>query len=298
MMQGEYPMPIKIPVVPGSDGVGIVQAVGSNVSEFARGDSVVTLFSQKHIAGPTTTETIHSGLGGALDGTLRNYAIFPQYGLVKSPANLSVHEASTLSCAPVTAWNSLYGLESKALKAGDYVLTQGTGGVSISAMQFARASGAIVIALSSSQEKLDFLKKHGANHVVNYKSDKNWGETVKNLTPEQRGVDHIVEVGGLSNLKQSFQAIKPEGVISIVGYIGGPEGTDAPTLVDTLKVPCIVRGIQIGSRAQFQAMNRSIEANDIHPVLDKVFPFEQLKEAYQYQWDQKHVGKVVVEVSK
>jgi NADPH:quinone reductase-like Zn-dependent oxidoreductase len=298
-MQGKYPFPMAAPVVPCSDGVGKVVAVGPRVSEFAEGDSVATLFNQKHQAGPIRPAGIGSGLGGALDGTLREYGVFPEFGLVKAPSNTTVNEAATLSCAPLTAYNALYGLSGKTVKAGDWVLTQGTGGVSLSAIQFAKAAGASVIATSSSPEKLEFLKKVGATHVINYKTDSNWGETAKNLTQGKLGVDHVIEVGGPGTMRQSMLAIKPEGVITVIGFLGGMKHDQTPTTLDTLTHLCIVRGILVGSRQQFQDMVAAIETADIHPIVDEnVFSFEKAVDAYKYQWDQKHLGKVVIEVGK
>ncbi|ETN46523.1 uncharacterized protein HMPREF1541_00708 [Cyphellophora europaea CBS 101466] len=295
--KGMYPFPAAVPVVPCSDGVGKVVKIGAKVSEFSEGDSVATLFSQKHQAGPIKPAAMASGLGGALHGTLREYAAFPESGLVRAPSNISVNEAATLSCAPLTAYNALFGLESKHVKAGDWVLTQGTGGVSLSAIQFARAAGASVIATSSSDEKLEFLKKAGATHVINYKKDTNWGETAKNLTTGKLGVDHVVEVGGPGTMKQSMLAVKPEGVITVIGFLGGVQAENTPTTLDTLTHLCTVRGILVGSRQQFEDMVRAIETAGIHPVVDKnVFSFEKAVDAYNYQWDQKHLGKVVIEV--
>lgn len=278
-----------------SDGVGKVVAVGTKVSEFKEGDSVATLFTQKHQAGPITTAALTTSLGGALPGTLREYGVFPETGLVRAPSNTTTNEAATLSCAPLTAWNALYGL--KALKSGDWVLTQGTGGVSLAAIQFARAAGASVIATSSSEEKLKFLKELGATHTINYKTEKNWGEKAKELTTGGDGVDHVVEVGGPGTMKQSMLAVKPEGVITVIGFLGGVDPKDTPSTLDTLTHICTVRGILVGSRQQFQDMVRAIETADIHPVVDKtVFTFEKALDAYKYQWDQKHLGKVVITV--
>ena len=267
-----------------SDGAGNVLAVGKKVTEFSEGDKVCTLFNQDHQAGPMTGKAVASGLGGALDGTLRRYGVFPQTGLVLAPSNITPDEAGTLTCAPLTAWNALYGLESKALKPGDTVLTQGTGGVSISAVQFAKAAGATVIATTSSDEKAKALEKLGADVVINYKKDPNWGETAKRLSPGKLGCDHIIEVGGPGTMKQSMLAVKMEGVISVIGFLGGGKADDTPSTLDTLTHLCTVRGILVGSRLQFQAMNRCIDANNIHPVVDKTtFKFEDAKEAYKYQ---------------
>jgi NADPH:quinone reductase-like Zn-dependent oxidoreductase len=206
-------------------------------------------------------------------------------------------EASTLSCAALTAWNALYGLESRALKPGQWVLTQGTGGVSIFALQFAKAAGAKVIATTSSKEKADLLKKYGADHVINYKETSNWGEEAAKLTPGQKGVHHVVEVGGPSTMAQSLKAIAIDGVISIIGFIGGG-GAEQPTFLDCLNNICTVRGILVGSRLQMEDMCAAIEANDLHPIVDeKVFELKDLKEAYEYMWDQKHFGKLCVKVA-
>lgn len=291
---GKYPFPQREGVVPGSDGAGTVEAVGRNVHRFKPGDRVATLFNQGHLGGPVDPYNINTGVGGVVDGVLREYGAYDEQGLVKIPGNLNWLEASTLTCAAVTAWNALYGLESKGLKPGDTVLTQGTGGVSIFAVQFAKAAGARVIATTSSEDKAETLKKLGANHVINYKEDPNWGVTAKKLTSNGEGVDHIFEVGGPRTMKQSLEAIKMEGVISIIGFLGGMT-RDAPSFVDCLNRVCTVRGVLVGSRLQFEAMNRAIEANNIKPVVDKqVFALDQLKDAYQYMWDQKHFGKLCI----
>lgn len=284
-------------IVPGSDGAGTVEDVGSRVSLFKKGDKVLTLFNQGHQAGSLNPSTMASGLGGALDGTLRQHAVFEETGLVSMPSNLNFREGSTLTCAALTAWNALYGLESRSLKPGHTVLTQGTGGVSMFALQFAKAAGATVIATTSSAAKAEKLKELGAHHVINYKEDPNWGETAKKFTAGGEGVDHVVEVGGPVTMKQSLTAIKIDGVISIIGFVGGFT-KDQPGFIDCLSNICTVRGVLVGSKLQFEDMNRAIEATNLKPVVDeKTFKLEELKEAYQYMWDQKHFGKLVVDVS-
>jgi len=213
------------------------------------------------------------------------------------PTNLNFLEASTLSCAALTDWNGLYGLESRALKPGQWVLTQGTGGVSIFAVQFAKAAGARVIATTSSAAKAETLKKLGADHVINYKDTSNWGEEAKKLTGGA-GVQHVIEVGGPSTMAQSLKAIAIDGVISIIGFIGGMS-KDQPTFLDCLTNMCTVRGILVGSRLQMEDMCAAIEANDLHPVVDeKVFKLQELREAYEYMWEQKHFGKLTVKVAE
>ncbi|CAF9917142.1 MAG: hypothetical protein HETSPECPRED_003150 [Heterodermia speciosa] len=294
--KGKYPFPAQDGVVPGSDGAGVVEAVGPRVTRFKVGDKVVTLFNQAHLGGPISRAALMSGVGGAVDGTLRQYGAYSEQGLVAMPQSLDYIQASTLSCAAVTAWNGLYGLESKALKAGDTVLTQGTGGVSIFALQFAKAAGARVIATTSSDSKAQTLKKLGADHVINYKTDQDWGSTAKRLSPHGLGVHHILEVGGPTSMKQSLAAIIPEGVISIIGFLGGMT-KDQPSFLECLNNICTVRGVVVGSRLQFEAMNEAIDANEIKPVVDKqIFNLEQLKEAYQYMWDQKHFGKLAIKI--
>ncbi len=283
--------------MPCSDASGEVLATGRRVTRFKKGDQVTTLFNQGHIAGPLTPSAVSTGLGGALPGTLRQYGVFEEDGLVTKPKTLSAEEASTLSCAALTAWNALYGLQSKALKPGDVVLTQGTGGVSLFAVQFAVAAGATVIATTSSEEKAKKLKDLGAHHIINYKSNPNWGEEAKKLTYEEQGVDHILEVGGPTTMKQSLNAIKIEGVISIIGFLGGAP-KDQPSFLECLNHLCIVRGILVGSRLQFEEMNRAIDANRIKPVVDsRIFKLDEARKAYEHMWGQKHFGKVVIMVS-
>ncbi|KAL9101162.1 MAG: hypothetical protein Q9187_009273, partial [Circinaria calcarea] len=270
------------------------------------GDKVLTLFNQGHLAGPMTAEAVGTGLGAAINGTLCQYGAYDEQGLVSMPETLDFRQASTLTCAGVTAWNALYGLRSNALKPGDTVLTQGTGGVSIFALQvpselttipkFAKAAGARVIATTSSDSKAETLKKLGADHVINYKTDENWGETAAKLTPGGAGVEFIIEVGGPKSMAQSLRAIKIDGLISVIGFLGG-QSKDQPGFLECLTNSCIVRGLMVGSRQSFEEMNRAIDVNGIKPVVDeKVFKLEEVKEAYQYMWDQKHFGKLTISI--
>lgn len=284
---------MNFPVVPGSDGAGEVVEVGPRVTRFKKGDKVVTLFNQGHQFGPVDLQSAGTGLGGVLDGTLRQYGSFHETGLAFAPKNLNALETATLTCAGLTSWNALYGL--KALKPGQTVLVQGTGGVSIFALQFAKAAGARVIATSSTKEKCDTLKKLGADHVINYKEDTNWGKTAKGLTPGGEGVDNVIEVGGAGTLEQSVAAIKYEGIISIIGFLGGTKCN--VTAIDALSNICTFRGVYVGSRQQLEDMCAAVEVNDIHPVVDeKVFSLEQAKEAYEYMWAKKHFGKVAIRI--
>jgi NADPH:quinone reductase-like Zn-dependent oxidoreductase len=238
-------------VVPGSDGAGEVVAVGSKVTRFQKGDKVVTLFNQGHLAGSLTSKTFKTGIGGMLDGVLREYAVYNENGLVAMPSRLSWFEASTLPCAAVTAWNALYGV--KHLQPGQVVLTQGTGGVSIFAIQLAKAAGATVIATTSSASKARLLNDLGADHVINYKEEKDWGAKAKALTPNCEGVDHVIEVGGPLTIAQSLKATKLDGVISIIGFLaGGAE--QSPSFMEILSRGVLVRGVVVGSRQQFEEM--------------------------------------------
>ncbi|KAM0692137.1 hypothetical protein Q7P36_008338 [Cladosporium allicinum] len=297
IVKGFYPFALKTPIVPTSDGAGVVEAVGSGVTRFQKGDKVLTLFNQGHLAGSLDHITVQTGVGGTIDGALQQYGAFNEQGLVAMPSNLDFLQGSTLVCAGLTAWNGLYGLESRSLKPGDWVLTQGTGGVSMFAVQFAKAAGAKVIATTSSAAKGDKLKALGADHVINYKEVENWGEEAKKLTPGGRGVQHILEVGGPNTMTQSLKAVSIDGVISIIGFLGGVKGEQQPTFLDCLNNICTVRGVLVGSRLQFEEMNRAIEANDIKPVVDeKVFTLDEARDAYQYMWDQKHFGKLCVKI--
>ncbi|KAK2737444.1 putative alcohol dehydrogenase [Colletotrichum kahawae] len=195
------------------------------VTDFTAGDKVYTLFNELHQTNPITPDAVGSGLGGAVDGTLRKYAVFPDHGLVTAPSTLSSIEASTLTCAALTAWNALFGL--KKLKAGDWVLTQGNGGVSLAAIQFAVATGATVVATTSSNDKADILKKMGVSHVINYREVAEWGDAARALTPKGLGFDHILEIGGAATVAQSLKAIKLEGIITIIGFLTSNEMTSS-----------------------------------------------------------------------
>lgn len=298
-MQGTYPFALKPNVVPGSDGAGTVLAVGQHVSRFAPGDKVVTTLHQQHIAGSVDNRITQYALGGSINGTFRTIGAFDEQGLVRMPEGLSFTEAATLSCAGVTAWNALFGVSGKQLQPGQWVLTQGTGGVSIFAIQFAKAFGARVIATTSSSEKARLLQQLGADHIINYRDTPDWASEVKTITGGV-GVDLVIEVAGLSTLKQSAASVKRDGLISVVGFVGGTEGKEMPTLLDPWMNLYTARGIWVGSRTQMEDMCRAIEANPekLRPVLDShSFTLEQLKEAYEYLSEGKHQGKVGIEIA-
>ncbi|KAH8902217.1 NAD(P)-binding protein [Coniochaeta sp. PMI_546] len=298
--KGEYPWEVKDGVVPGSDGAGTVLATGRHVSRFQPGDEVITMLLPKNVGGPPTEKALTTSLGATLDGTLRTVGVFDEQGLVTMPKGLSFVEAATLSCAGVTAWNALFGLPGRPLMAGQWVLTQGTGGVSTFAVQFAKAVGARVIATTSTDEKAQLLKQLGADHVINYREDISWGATAKKLTGGC-GVDVVVEVTGRTSLTQSVNSVKLDGTISVVGFVGGMESKGpVPTLLDAWGRLFTARGLWVGNRVQMEEMCRAIEANveSLRPVIDpKIFTLEQLKEAYEYMSSGKHQGKVCIKVA-
>lgn len=269
--------------------------MGSDVIRFQKGDKVIPAFYQDFFHGPAP-DIPNKGLGGSADGVFRKVGVFNEQGLVSMPQNLSYLEAATLPCAAVTAWNGLNGLE--ALKPGDCVLVQGTGGVSMFALQFAIAAGATVIATTSSDSKAAKLKDLGAHHVINYRQDANWGDRAKELSPHKRGCQRIIEIGGPATVKQSLQAIAPGGHIAMIGFITGlQKGEDEPSYLEAFAKSCVVRGIEVGNRGQLEEMIRAVEVNDIHPVIDPTeFGFDELPKALEHQFAQKHFGKVVVSI--
>ncbi|TFK48232.1 NAD-P-binding protein [Heliocybe sulcata] len=292
--KGQYSLGVKDNVVPGSDMAGEIIAVGADVDGFKKGDRVCANFALDHIYGDVNEKIKNTGLGAPIDGVLTEYKSFPAHSLVHIPAHLDYVQASTLPCAALTAYNALMG--PTPLKAGDTVLVQGTGGVSVFALQFAKASGATVIATSSSDEKLKTAKALGADHLINYRQVPEWEKEVLKITGG-RGVDHVVEVGGPGTLMKSLAAVRYAGWVHVIGFVAGPgDASNAPVVA--LTKAAMIRGILIGSRDQFESMNRLITAQKLTPVVDKVFSFDELKDAYAYLESQKHVGKVVVKIAK
>ncbi|POR49952.1 zinc-dependent alcohol dehydrogenase family protein [Bosea psychrotolerans] len=288
--RGSYHTSFPTPLVPLSDGVGEVVAIGSDVTRVKVGDRVCGTFWQRWVAGGFEMAQAAYQLGGPLDGMLREYACLDEQGVVPAPAHLSHAEAATLPCAAVTAWHSL--VTEGALKPGDTVLVQGTGGVSLFALQFALAAGARVIATSSSDEKLAQARTLGAFAGINYRRSPNWAEAVLELTGGQ-GVDQVVEVGGPQSFAQSLHATRRGGQISIIGYLGGTEGAINP--LDIFRRQLRVRGIPVGSRASFEAMNRAISATRLTPVIARRFDWMDIAEALAFLESGTHFGKVVLE---
>jgi len=279
---------IRLPLVPLSDGAGEVVEVGQGVKRFNPGDRVAAIFFQGWLAGSPLSSHGQSALGGALDGMLTEYIALNQDGLVPIPDYMSFEEAATLPCAAVTSWNAL--VTTGSITAGETVLVMGTGGVSIFALQFARMHGARVIATSSSDAKLVRLREMGAAGVVNYNTSPDWDKRVLEIT-RGRGVDHVVEVGGAGTLAKSIRATKMSGRISLIGLLGGGGQIDPMPIL--LKNICL-QGIYVGSREMFEQMNRAMEINGVHPVIDRVFPFHQAREAYAYLESGAHFGKVCI----
>ena len=289
--KGAYGAKTMQPIVPLSDGAGEVVTVGAGVTRVQVGNRVAGAFMQTFLAGELTLEKSKSALGGAIDGVLAEYVVFDEQGVVKIPAHLSYEEAATLPCAAVTAWNAL--VAEGQLKAGDTVLLQGTGGVSLFALQFAQLMGATVIITSSSDAKLERAKQMGAAVGINYKTTPNWEETVWSLT-DGRGVDHVVEVGGSNTLSQSLRAVRYGGKIALIGVLTGTAGDVKTSAI--LHKHVRVQGIYVGSRDLFESMNRAIALHKMQPVVDRVFPFAAAKEAMQYLESGAHFGKVVITI--
>lgn len=290
MVLGKYNPKQKLPLIPCSDGVGKVVEVGEGVTRVRAGDRVSPIFAQQWLAGEPTREKARSTLGGPLDGTLAELMVVDQEGLVKVPDHLTDDEAASLPCAAVTAWNALMAA---GVKAGDTVLVQGTGGVSLFALQFAKALGARVIATSSSDEKLARVREMGAAEGINYRETPEWGTRAKELTGGL-GVDLVVEVGGAGTLDQSLRAVRFGGAISLIGNLAGIDAQVRLTLIFMQHVRML--GIFVGHRESFEAMNRAIAVHGLRPVIDRVFPLEESRAAFELMSAGKHFGKICVRV--
>jgi NADPH:quinone reductase-like Zn-dependent oxidoreductase len=268
-----------------------VISVGENVDEFKVGDNVVSTFWPYWLGGEMTPATRRDIPGDSIDGYAREYVCMPAHAFTKAPAGYTHVEAATLPCAGVTAWRGL--VVCGQVKLGDTVLILGTGGVSMFALQFAKAAGARVIATSSSDEKLEKLKRLGADAVINYKAVANWGQKVKDLT-DGRGVDHAIEVGGPGTLMQSIAACRTGGHIALIGVLTGFAGeVSIPALFSS---QIRVSGISIGSRADQEDMIRAITVNRLKPIIDRRFPLQAIGDAFKYYESQMHFGKVCLEL--
>lgn len=292
MVKGLYNPRLPLPLIPFSDGVGDVIAVGEGVTRIKAGDRVAGIFMQRWLAGELTEATSKSALGGGIDGMLAECVVLHEDGVVQVPEHLSYEEAATLPCAGVTAWHAV--IES-GLKPGESVLLLGTGGVSLFALQFVRLAGAKVIITSRSDEKLARAMEMGATDGINYQSVPEWSNRVRELTGGV-GVDLVVEVGGAGTLPQSLRAVRTGGRISLIGILTGATGEINPRPIIMKKIR--VQGIFVGSREMFEAMNRAISLHHLHPVVDRVFPFEDARDALRYMESGTHFGKICIRMPR
>ena len=292
VVSGTYNPRMKLPAVPFSDGSGEVEAVGEGVSRWKPGDRVCPIFVQRWLDGGVSVEKSRTSLGAGAqwDGVLREFGTFSEQSLVRVPEHLSFEEAATLPCVGVTAWNALN--VSGKLRAGESVLTMGTGGVSTFALQLAKLSGARVIATTSSDSKAERLTGLGADDVINYQSREDWDAAVLELTGK-RGVDHVIEVGGSGTLNRSLNAVRHGGHVAMIGALTGPaEFNPVAVFMKSVRL----KGIYVGSRQMFEDLNRAMEVGKVNPVIDRIFDFDEVKDALRYMESGSHFGKVVVRI--
>ena len=289
--KGAYNPRLPLPRVICSDGAGEVARVGPAVKRIKVGDRVAGAFMQGWTDGALTEAKSRTALGGDLDGMLAEYVVLNEEGVVPIPSHLTFEEAATLPCAGVTAWHALIA---GGVKAGDTVLLQGTGGVSIFALQFAKLHGARVLITSGSDEKLGRAKGMGADEGTNYRASPDWEKWAREETGGV-GVDQVIEVGGAGTLERSMRAVRVGGTISLIGVLSGGAGTVNPLPI--LMRSVTVRGIFVGSRAMFEAMNRAIELARLRPIVDRVFEFSHAADALRHLESGAHFGKVVVRVT-
>jgi NADPH:quinone reductase-like Zn-dependent oxidoreductase len=293
IVRGSYRMPARDNLIPLSDGAGEVVELGPGVMRVKVGDKVAGSFFQRWPAGEMNAEaTAVSALGGAIDGMLAEYAVLEEEGVVKIPLHLSVEEGATLPCAAVTAWSAI--MHHAKLVAGNTVLLEGTGGVSVSGLQLAHAMGITPVITSSSDEKLKRAKALGAACCINYKTTPEWDKAAREFTGGH-GVDHVLEVGGKDTLTRAFGAIRIGGKISIIGSVSGGATELNPALIFSKRAN--VQGIYVGSTEMFEAMNALISVHKIRPVVDRVFGFDEVKAAFNHMAAGAHFGKIVVRVA-
>lgn len=279
-------------LVPLSDGAGTITALGPDVHDFKVGDRVTACFFQEWPAGTATEHAMESDTGRAVDGALQEYRAYKTSGLVHTPAHLSDAEAATLTCAGLTAWSAVFRLGHT--QPGDVLLTQGTGGVSLFALQFAKMGGATVIVTSSSDAKLARARDLGADHGINYAANAEWGAAAKTLAGGD-GVDNVVELGGTETMKQSLIAVRPGGTLSLIGVLSGAT-TGNVLLPFIISRDVRLQGVTVGPREDMDRMCRAIEAAAMKPVIDKVFGFEDSADAYRHLASGVHFGKVCIDI--
>jgi NADPH:quinone reductase-like Zn-dependent oxidoreductase len=288
IITGKYRYDLAHDTIPCSDGAGEVVFVGSAVTRFRPGDRVIPTFFQIWIDGLPPKN--RAALGAPLDGTLAEFVSLHEDGWVAMPSSLSFEQAATLPCAGPTAWNALMRAGTP-IKPGDTVLSLGTGGVSMFALQFARAAGARVMVTSSSDEKIRRARELGASDGVNYKAHPDWEKEVLRLTGG-RGVDCVIENGGIGTLARSFECVGWGGKVALIGVLAGREGNANPH--DLMFKSASLHGIGVGSRASLEQLIQAIEVNRIQPVIDRVFPFDQADDAFALQASGSYLGKIVI----
>lgn len=293
LLRGEYPLKTKENGIPVSDGAGEVIAVGKDVARILKGDRVAVGCTANWIGGPYTPEYRSSSVGFAIDGLLAEYVVFNEDALVRIPDYMSYVEAASLPCAAVTAWAALNKVE--PLQPGQTVLVQGTGGVSLFALQFAKIFGARVLAITSSDGKAAKLKELGADTVVNYSTTPDWDQDILALTGG-KGVDKVLDVAGEKTIVKSAASTKITGTVVLIGFASGFGGGLPP--IDILIRTLTVTGSAVGSRIEFEAMLRAMERHQVRPVIDQVYPFGEFREAYKRLEGGQQVGKVVIEIAK
>jgi NADPH:quinone reductase-like Zn-dependent oxidoreductase len=286
---GRYNPRMKLPAIPLSDAAGEIVEIGAGVTKWKVGDRVCSCVIPGWTSGGPTAESARTAIGaGGLTGVAREYAPFKEDGVVATPETVSFDEAATLPCAALTAWHAL--AISGQVQAGETVLTLGTGGVSVFAVQFAKATGARVIATSSSDEKLARIRELGADETINYKATPDWDKVVLELT-DGRGVDHVIEVGGSGTLTRSIKSVRVGGHIALIGALDmAGEFNPIPIFMKGIRV----QGIFVGSREMFEDMNAFVSKHDIHPVIDRTFGFDELRDALHYMENGSHFGKIVI----
>lgn len=289
MIDGAYNPRQPLPLVPLSDGVGEVVDVGAGVRWPKTGMRVCPIFAEGWLEGPPNRAKLATTLGGPLPGTLTEYRLAPASAVVEAPSHLTDAEAATLPCAAVTAWHAL--ISEGRLQPGEKVLVQGTGGVSIFALQFAAMVGAEVVVTSSSSAKLERARELGASHGIDYRAHPEWGKAARAWSGGE-GVDLIVEVGGAGTMENSLRAIRPGGTIAVIGVLAG--ASQALSVTPILMQQIRMQGIIVGSRAIFEAMNRAIHHARLRPVVDRVFDFEDARGALDHLRSGRHFGKVVI----
>jgi NADPH:quinone reductase-like Zn-dependent oxidoreductase len=299
VIKGLYNPKMALPRIPCSDGAGEVVAVGDGVSRVKVGERVCGIFMQRWLDGPLTAEKSKAALGGDVDGMLAEYALLAQDGVVHFAEHLSYEEAATLPCAAVTAWNALHyaGEPVSPVLPGETVVIQGTGGVCMFALQFAKLAGARVIGTSSSEEKLARAHGFGLDAGCNYKERPEWSRWIAEMT-DGRGADRIIEVGGAGTFGQSLRAARVGGVIAQIGVLSGSATSEPLALTPILHKQLRVQGIYVGSRAMFEQMNEAIAKAALHPVIDRVFGFDQSRDAFLHLQSGSHFGKIVIRMTR